>query len=282
MNELIRPRLSRRALLTLGGLSLLTGCSSPAAARTAGGRPSAGAGSASPSAAASTGASAGPSPSPVPGTGTGLGTTVASPSPGASGSGDGEPVFYVHQGPHAIALTIDDGPDPRYTPQVLALLERYDITATFCQLGQQVSRFPTLVGEVSARGHLLANHTWTHADLTRATAPAIRDELTRTSEALEEVTGVEPTFFRAPYGAWSRQVLDECRRQNLTPLAWSVDPRDWSRPGAGHITDTILRTTRPGSIILEHDGGGDRSQTVAALRIVLPRLLDEGYTFVTP
>jgi peptidoglycan/xylan/chitin deacetylase (PgdA/CDA1 family) len=278
VNELIRPRLSRRALLSLGGLSLLTGCSSPAAAHTAGARPSGRAASAVPSAAVS----AGPSASPVPGTGTGLGTTVASPTPGASASGDGEPVFYVHQGPHAIALTIDDGPDPRYTPQVLALLEQYDITATFCQLGQSVARFPGLVGEVSARGHLLANHTWTHADLTRATVPAIRDELTRTSEALEEVTGVEPTFFRAPYGAWSKQVLAECRRQGLTPLDWSVDPRDWSRPGVGHITDTILRTTRPGSIILEHDGGGDRSQTVAALRIVLPRLLDEGYSFVTP
>ncbi|WP_370116092.1 polysaccharide deacetylase family protein [Streptacidiphilus sp. MAP12-33] len=294
MNEHIRPRLSRRALLALGGLTLLTGCSSPAVARGAGARASAtgrgasatagpsGGGAGGVSGGASAGASAAPSGSPVTGAGTGLHSGSGTPAPGASPSGDGGPQFYVHQGPHAIALTIDDGPDPRWTPQVLALLDRYGITATFCQLGQQAARFPGLVAEVSARGHLLANHTWTHADLSRTPVPGIRDELARTSETLERLTGVEPTFFRAPYGAWSRQVLDECRRQELTPLDWSVDPRDWSRPGVDHITDTILRTTRPGSIILEHDGGGDRSQTVAALRVVLPRLLDEGYTFVTP
>ena len=89
-------------------------------------------------------------------------------------------------------------------------------------------------------------------------------------------------MFRAPYGAWSQQSLRYCADERLTPLDWSVDPRDWARPGVSEIVGTIMKTTRTGSIILEHDGGGDRSQTVAALKIVIPRLLDEGYHFAIP
>ena len=89
-------------------------------------------------------------------------------------------------------------------------------------------------------------------------------------------------MFRAPYGVWSPAALEYCVIEGLTPLGWSVDPRDWSRPGVQDIVRTIMRTTQTGSIILEHDGGGDRSQTVAALKTVIPRLLDEGYRFATP
>lgn len=89
-------------------------------------------------------------------------------------------------------------------------------------------------------------------------------------------------MFRAPYGAWSPTVLRWCEQTRMAPLDWSVDPRDWSRPGAGAIIRNILRNTRSGSIILEYDGGGNRSQTVAALRAVLPRLLGAGFRFTTP
>jgi peptidoglycan/xylan/chitin deacetylase (PgdA/CDA1 family) len=188
----------------------------------------------------------------------------------------------VHKGRRAIALTIDDGPDPRFTPKILALLQRHQITATFCQVGQLAQRRPGLVREVADQGHLLVNHTWTHADLTRATATAIHDEIARTSDLLDDIASQRPGFFRAPYGAWSPHVMSQCRAQCLKPLDWSVDPRDWSRPGVETIVHTVVRTTRTGSIILEHDGGGDRSQTVAALRLILPRLLDQGYRFVTP
>jgi peptidoglycan/xylan/chitin deacetylase (PgdA/CDA1 family) len=89
-------------------------------------------------------------------------------------------------------------------------------------------------------------------------------------------------MFRAPYGAWSPTVLQRCELTGMTPLAWSVDPRDWARPGVTAIIRDIMDHTRTGSIILEHDGGGNRSQTVAALRVVLPRLLDAGYHFRIP
>lgn len=203
-------------------------------------------------------------------------STPASPPPG-------QPEYYVHAGPKAIALTIDDGPDPRYTPQVLKLLHKYGITATFCMVGSNVQTHPALVREVVAQGHHIANHTWTHPDLVNMRHAAVLDQIERTTGAIHTAThGYLPTIFRAPYGAWSSDTLAICKRLKLLALDWSVDPRDWSRPGVSSIVNNVMANTRTGSIILEHDGGGDRSQTVAALRIFLPRLLAKGYHFVTP
>ena len=110
----------------------------------------------------------------------------------------------------------------------------------------------------------------------------MHSELARASDAIHAATGVHPALFRAPYGAWSPAVIRQCEQMSMVPLDWSVDPRDWAQPGARAIAANIRDNTRPGSIILEHDGGGNRSQTIAALRIVLPRLLHEGYHFHTP
>jgi peptidoglycan/xylan/chitin deacetylase (PgdA/CDA1 family) len=194
----------------------------------------------------------------------------------------GEPVFYVHDGRKRIALTIDDGPSPEYTPQVLRLLEKYKVTATFSMIGLEVAANPGLVREVAAAGHAIANHTWSHLDLAYLPPAAVSDQIGRATSAIHRVTGRVPALFRAPYGAWSPGVLRQCAQAGMTPLDWSVDPRDWSRPGVAAIVGNTMRNTRTGSIILEHDGGGDRAQTVAALGIVLPRLLDAGYRFTTP
>jgi len=190
-----------------------------------------------------------------------------------------EPLFYVNDGPKTIALTIDDGPNPIYTPQVLRLLHKYHVTATFSMIGINVAAYPSLAREVAAAGHRITNHTWNHEDLVRMPARRVHGELERASHAIHQATGLRPALFRAPYGAWSRTVLRECEQMGMTPVDWSVDPRDWAMPGVRSIVRNIMRNTRPGSIILEHDGGGNRSQTVAALRIVLPRLLHEGYQF---
>ena len=194
----------------------------------------------------------------------------------------GRPQFYVHAGDKAIALTIDDGPDSTYTPQVLALLDQYKIQATFCMLGRSAATHAGLVQEVVAAGHAVANHTYTHANLSKADVNTVRSEITRAHDALAAAGAKPPAFFRAPYGAWSPTVFQVCQELGLRPLDWSVDPRDWSRPGADHIVDTVLGHTHTGSIILEHDGGGDRSQTVAALGRFLPKLLEQGYRFVQP
>lgn len=194
----------------------------------------------------------------------------------------GKPVSYVGTGQKVIALTIDDGPSPVYTPEVLRVLEKYGVRATFSMVGKNVSYYPVVARDVVQSGHTAINHTWNHTNLTTLNKSQQIAQITRAATAIHAATGVPPRMFRAPYGVWSRQALEYCAAEHLVALDWSVDPRDWSRPGVSEIVRTIMRTTTKGSIILEHDGGGDRSQTVAALKIVIPRLIDEGYQFVIP
>jgi len=201
---------------------------------------------------------------------------------GRRGDATDAPVFYIDDGRKVIALTIDDGPSPVYTPQVLRLLDKYQVIATFSMIGLEVDTYPAITREVAAAGHKIINHTWSHLNLANQTPVVIADQIARATGAIHHATGRLPTMFRAPYGAWSPAVLQRCAQAGMTPLAWSVDPRDWSRPGVPSIVGNIMRNTKTGSIILEHDGGGNRSQTVAALKIVLPRLLAEGYRFTTP
>jgi peptidoglycan-N-acetylglucosamine deacetylase len=191
------------------------------------------------------------------------------------------PLYYIDNADKAIALTIDDGPSPVYTPQVLDVLAEYHVTATFSMIGMHVAAYPYLARAVADAGHRIANHTWDHADLAGMRAHRLHGELTRASDAIHAATGVHAGLFRAPYGAWSPAVIRLCEQMKMVPVDWSVDPRDWARPGVRRIVSDIMNKTQPGSIILEHDGGGNRSQTVAALRIVLPRLLHEGYHFQT-
>jgi peptidoglycan/xylan/chitin deacetylase (PgdA/CDA1 family) len=193
-----------------------------------------------------------------------------------------QPTYYLDDGPKVIALTIDDGPSPVYTPQVLRILEKYRLQAAFSMVGQNVTYYPSLAREVAEAGHTIVNHTWDHANLTRLSATRQRTEIARAADAIHGAAGTLPRMFRAPYGAWSTTILEYCQQEGIVPLDWSVDPADWSRPGVSKIVAAIMRTTRTGSIILEHDGGGNRAQTVAALKIVIPRLLDEGYRFAAP
>ena len=194
----------------------------------------------------------------------------------------GEPMYTVKDGPKVVALTIDDGPSPVYTPQILKILHRYGVIASFSMIGRNATAFPGVAREVAAAGHMIVNHTWDHYNLGSMSAVAVQEEISRATDAIHAATGERPGMFRAPYGVWPPAAFAYCARAGLTPLAWSVDPRDWSRPGVGTIVRGIVADTRTGSIILEHDGGGNRSQTVAALQIWLPRLLEAGYQFTTP
>jgi len=191
-------------------------------------------------------------------------------------------MYTVDDGPKVVALTIDDGPSPVYTPQILKILHRYGVIASFSMIGRNAAAFPGVAREVAAAGHMIVNHTWNHYNLGYMPAVAVQDEISRATDAIHAATGERPGMFRAPYGVWPPAVFRCCVRAGLTPLAWSVDPRDWSRPGVRAIVRDIVAGTRTGSIILEHDGGGNRSQTVAALQIWLPRLLEAGYQFTTP
>jgi peptidoglycan/xylan/chitin deacetylase (PgdA/CDA1 family) len=273
--------MTRRLLLSIGGITLLAGCSSqlPRAADVAQTRPATPGGSRS---ARATGSATPPSRPRrgVPAHSTS--TPTARPGTGGRHASNGGPVYTVHDGAKAIALTIDDGPSAEYTPQVLHLLARYKVTATFSMIGIQVAAEPAIAREVVAAGHRLSNHTYRHLDLGWLAPSAAMAEMDRATDAIHKATGVTPQMFRAPYGIWSTTVLRHCQQTGMMPIDWSVDPRDWARPGVSAIVANIMDNTRTGSIILEHDGGGNRSETVAALGIVIPQLLDHGYRFVTP
>jgi peptidoglycan-N-acetylglucosamine deacetylase len=182
-----------------------------------------------------------------------------------------------------IALTFDDGPDPRWTPQLLALLRQYHVRATFCLIGVQVPEHADLVRRIAADGHALCDHTWTHDEkLPTRPAAVISSEIARTAAAIQAAASVAPRYFRAPAGNWSPAVIATAVSLGMRPLGWSVDTRDWSKPGSAHILSVLRAEACAGTIILLHDGGGDRSQTLAALRVILPELTAAHARFVRP
>ncbi len=286
------PPVTRRVLLAAGGAVLLTSTAAVAAAdaraHSAGTQPRPAADGAAGPASARADAPAGPGKTP-PGTSPPARQhpeltrqAARPPRRGQPRLAYGEPMYTVADGPKVVALTIDDGPSPVYTPQIVKILRRYGVIASFSMIGQNAAAFPGVARQVAAAGHMIVNHTWNHYNLGSMPAAAVQDEISRATDAIHAATGERPGMFRAPYGVWPPAVFSCCARAGLTPLAWSVDPRDWSRPGVPAIVRDIVSDTRTGSIILEHDGGGNRSQTVAALKIWLPRLLDAGYQFTTP
>ncbi|MET0492244.1 MAG: polysaccharide deacetylase family protein [Actinoplanes sp.] len=180
----------------------------------------------------------------------------------------------------AIALTIDDGPHPVWTPKILRLLDKHHVPALFCMIGNQVLGHETVAKDVTRDGHQLANHTWSHpSSLAGKNHAAVRKEIKRAQEKIHDTTGYAPKLFRSPGGAWSPTVLKEAANAGLVPLDWNNDPRDWSRPGIAAIKHRML-AAKPGQILLCHDGGGDRSQTYQALKTVLPALKSRGLRFV--
>ncbi|MET8827234.1 polysaccharide deacetylase family protein [Streptomyces sp. NPDC004610] len=179
-----------------------------------------------------------------------------------------------------IALTFDDGPDPVHTRQILDILARYDVRATFFCVGLHVRALPDEVRRIVDAGHGLGNHTWSHPFLPDLTARQFRLQLDRTSEAFDRAVGRVPAVFRPPYGARTPETLAELLPSGPALALWDVDSWDWARQGPEKITSTVLDHTRPGSLILMHDGGGDRRQSVQALPAVIEGLLARGLSFV--
>lgn len=178
-----------------------------------------------------------------------------------------------------VALTFDDGPNPPYTGQILGILARYQVPATFFCIGLQASAHPAELARMAAAGHGLGNHTWSHPFLPDLSRAQLTEQLDRTDEAVARAAGCGPGLFRPPYGSRSPDVLRWLGERGTPIVLWDVDPSDWARPGAAVIAGRVLMQARPGTIILMHDGGGDRSQTVAALPLVIEGLLDRGYRF---
>jgi peptidoglycan/xylan/chitin deacetylase (PgdA/CDA1 family) len=188
-----------------------------------------------------------------------------------------------------VALTFDDGPYPEYTPQVLALLARYGAIATFCIVGVEAQRHPELVRAVAAAGMGLCSHTMSHDENMPAKSDAqIETEIVGCQRAIATalgepaVAGASVRYFRAPAGHWSERIQQIAAGNGMRPLAWSIDSRDWQRPGAAQIVAAVQQAVQPGAVVLLHDGGGRREQTLAALAELLPWLVEQGYRFVLP
>lgn len=179
-------------------------------------------------------------------------------------------------GGKVVYLTFDDGPFGVWTQQILAVLARYNARATFFVIGRQVPAFSDLVHKAGAMGHTFGNHTYNHATLSGIG----RDNFTREVLATEHVLGPQATrCLRPPGGTMDAAAKAYAAQLGYRVVMWNIDPRDWERPGAGAIADRVLQRVGPGSIVLLHDGGGDRSQTVAALDTILSVLSAQGYRF---
>ena len=182
----------------------------------------------------------------------------------------------------SVFLTFDDGPDPTWTLRVLDVLRAAGIKATFCMIGRYARAYPDVARRVVAEGHALCNHTDSHASLDRLSAAAVDAEIQNAGNSIQAATGVRPTLFRFPYGRTSATANGVVGRLGLRVLPWNVDPSDYTRPGTDTIIARVAQAVKPGSIILFHDGGGDRSQTVAAITSLITSLRAAGYTFGTP
>ncbi|MFE0823069.1 polysaccharide deacetylase family protein [Streptomyces sp. NPDC058847] len=218
-----------------------------------------------------------------------VGAPPPKPSASATPGSDVDPVdpTIAHasdEGARGVNITIDDGPDPAWTPQVLDLLREYGAKATFCMTGTQAQAHPGLVKDVVAAGHRLCDHSVSHDTAMDKKHEAYQSKEILDAERMitEASGGVRPMYYRAPGGAFTPHSRTLAASRGMRPLGWNVDTKDFERPGADAIVATVRRELRNGPTILFHDAGGDRAQTVEALRRVLPWLKEQGYSFGFP
>ncbi|RKE18542.1 polysaccharide deacetylase family protein [Streptomyces sp. TLI_171] len=271
-----------------------TGATGAAGGSSAAARPTPGEGtesspfSATPSPTRSSGTPSAPSTSAVP-----QGSANATPSAGGGPSADPSKrshapapgvLRHTASGGKTVALTFDDGPGPA-TGEVLDLLGQYGAKATFCEIGNNAKTRPAAVQRILAEGHRLCDHTVDHPQPMHAQSHDQQvAEIADAKAMIENAAGGNPTitWWRAPGGDFTAENQQIGADLGMKSLGWTVDPRDWSRPGVQAIVSTVQQNLRPGGVVLMHDGGGDRSQTVAALKQLLPWLVAQGYTFDFP
>ncbi|GAA4349467.1 polysaccharide deacetylase family protein [Angustibacter luteus] len=212
-----------------------------------------------------------PATSPTASTPTSSPTSTPTSSPTASPLPTGGTPTSPQQRPDVVYLTFDDGPDPHWTPQILALLDRYHVRATFFEIGDEVRRHPRTAALVRAAGQPVGSHTSHHRNLTKLAGTRL----------IREITGgpAGATCLRPPFGAVDAHVRQVAAAQGQSIVLWNVDTDDWAKPGTASIERELLRHARPGRTVLMHDGGGNRAQTLAALKVVLPKLVARGYRF---
>ncbi len=180
-----------------------------------------------------------------------------------------------------VALTFDDGPWAGSTDKILDVLAEENVKATFFMLGRQAKKHPQLAKRVAAEGHAVGTHTYDHRSLAALSAKGIRADVEKGRACVEAASGCSAPLLRPPYGKMDAQAWSELRRMNVTAVMWDVDSRDWTKPGIKKLRNNVLKHVKPGSVVLFHDGGGDRTQTIKALPYIIHKLRARGYTFVT-
>lgn len=187
-----------------------------------------------------------------------------------------------------VALTFDDGPDPRYTPEVLRILKDAEVPATFFLVGAHASRYPGLARRIREDGHEVASHTYSHRNLFLLAPGLVEQEVVRAEEILWNVTGERPRLFRPPRGLYDRNLQRVLADHRYITVLWSVSSRDWVEPSPRLIARNVLGPAQGGDILLFHDSGailassgGDRRHMLQALPYIIDRLKQEGFRFVT-
>lgn len=193
----------------------------------------------------------------------------------------GQIIWDIKTDEKVVALTFDDGPHPKYTEQILDLLEQYEANGTFFIVGQLAEKSPELVLRMHESGHEIANHTYTHP-YTKSVSP-IMEEVNQTSDTIFSITGTKPNLFRPVEGYYTDELVKESVKNGYKIVMWSwhQDTEDWKNPGVNKIVNTVLNGLGNGNVVLFHDGGGNREQTVQALEKILPELKNQGYRFIT-
>ncbi|SDL66668.1 Peptidoglycan/xylan/chitin deacetylase, PgdA/CDA1 family [Halarsenatibacter silvermanii] len=181
-----------------------------------------------------------------------------------------------------VALSFDDGPSPQHTPEILDILAEYSVPATFFLLGQEAAEHTWLVERIAREGHELGNHSYTHRNFTGLEWSAVEEEIRRTGQLIDDITGEYPRLVRPPYGGVTIGQLQRFEQSDYKLVNWSVDAGDYEEENQPEILlARIQLQMHPGAIILLHDGGGDRSSTIRILPELIEMLQDEGFTFTT-
>ncbi|MBG9812849.1 polysaccharide deacetylase [Bacillus endophyticus] len=197
-----------------------------------------------------------------------------------------EKYAYAFSGPYnkaEVALTFDDGPDLVHTPLILDKLKKYDVKATFFLLGENVEKYPNVVKRMATEGHIVGNHSYDHPNFVKVSNEEYHNQILKTGEIIQKLTGYFPKFIRPPYGFINEEHLKWANEQRFMIIQWSIDTLDWKGISAEAITEKVFANAFPGSIILQHSApsGAKLEGSVKALDLIIPQLQSKGARFVT-
>ncbi|BBI35069.1 polysaccharide deacetylase family protein [Cohnella abietis] len=182
-------------------------------------------------------------------------------------------VLSASRGSRKVALTFDDVPDPRFTPQVLNVLKRKKIHATFFVVGTRSSKHPDLLRRIHREGHNIGNHSYSHPDFSKLPLVKMQEQIGRAEAVIEGIVGFNPKLVRPPYGEILPRQLEWAKKKNYTVVNWDVDSSDWRQLSAEQVFRNVTRAVRPGSVVLMHAGGGQGQNLLGTVN-ALPRIID--------